>query len=74
MHLSVLEEGYGSAGDELVLLARRCARWTIAEINDLTYAREARAMDSVADGDRHELADCAALTAAWRKTLERGLR
>jgi MOSC domain-containing protein YiiM len=66
-YLRVLEEGEVTAGDELTLEDRAHPRWTVARVNELTYARgQAAARVKL---ERVELASCPALAPNWRAEL-----
>jgi MOSC domain-containing protein YiiM len=64
-YLRVLRPGRVAAGEQLRLVDRPCAEWTIARVNDITYAssgtRDAVAMQA--------LADCESLAESWRTAL-----
>ena len=64
----VLQRGVVSAGEELSLSDRPCGEWSIARVNDVSYAT-GRHKDAAA---RRALADCAPLALTWRTWLLRG--
>jgi MOSC domain-containing protein YiiM len=67
-YVRVLTPGTLAAGDELILVARPYPRWTIDTVNRLTYAGEAARREL--QRARQALAECPALSAAWRERLE----
>lgn len=62
-YMRVLEEGEVEAGDDVVLLARPCAEWTIARA---FQAMRGRGTDHAEAARLHEVP---ALSKAWRHTL-----
>jgi MOSC domain-containing protein YiiM len=66
-YFRVLQPGVVAAGQELSLVERPCAEWTIARVNEVSYAT-GRHKDPAA---RRALAACSALAAPWRAWLLR---
>ena len=67
-YFRVLQRGVVSAGEELSLSDRPCGEWSIARVNDVSYAT-GRHKDAAA---RRALAACAPLALTWRTWLLRG--
>jgi MOSC domain-containing protein YiiM len=68
-YLRVLQEGAVAADCPLTLESRSWPQWTIARVNELTYARP----DLLASrSERAALAECEALADQWRASLLRG--
>ena len=67
-YFRVLQRGVVSAGEALALSDRPCGEWSIARVNDVSYAT-GRHKDAAA---RRALADCAPLALTWRTWLLRG--
>jgi MOSC domain-containing protein YiiM len=67
-YFRVLEPGIVASGEELTLAERPCPEWSIARVNDVSYAT-GRHKDAAA---RRALAACAPLARTWRAWLLRG--
>jgi MOSC domain-containing protein YiiM len=66
-YFRVLQPGYVSTEQRLSLVDRPCAQWSIARVNEFSYA-PVTLRDRAA---RRALADCAVLADTWRATLLR---
>jgi MOSC domain-containing protein YiiM len=67
-YFRVLQRGMVAAGDELSLADRPCGEWSIARVNQVSYA-SGRHKDAAA---RRALAACPPLAHTWRSWLLRG--
>lgn len=65
-YFRVIQAGVVAAGDDLRLLERPYAHWPITECNRLAYAKKSDGLDE----ERHALASCPALSAAWKQSLK----
>jgi MOSC domain-containing protein YiiM len=64
-YVRVRQPGQVAAGAEIRLLERPFARWTIAEVNRVAYAKKTKE----ALAEQRELAGCVALSESWRVDL-----
>jgi MOSC domain-containing protein YiiM len=67
-YFRVLQRGLVTRGDELSLSDRPCGEWSIARVNEVSYAT-GRHKDATA---RRALSACAPLARVWRQSLLRG--
>ena len=64
-YFRVKQPGRVAAGEDIRLVERPYAQWTIVEVNRVAYAKKTREMAAA----RRELASCAALAESWRRDL-----
>ena len=64
-YFRVRQPGVVAPGQDIRLVERPCAQWTITEVNRVAYAKKTADMRAA----RRELASCPALSASWRADL-----
>ena len=64
-YFRVRQPGVVAPGQDIRLVDRPCAQWTITEVNRVAYAKKTADMRAA----RRELASCPALSASWRADL-----
>jgi MOSC domain-containing protein YiiM len=64
-YFRVRQPGHVAAGEELRLLERPYAQWTVNEVNRVAYAKNRG--DALAE--KRELASCPALSESWRRDV-----